>query len=288
MPDIPIWLDRLDRATNYRELQEIFSEIAAQRNPAANMPIWLVLSMRRSAASRPNEPATKQDLQEIQSRYDSFRQETKALSAGSSVTFPSPRRADKKGEFKGDLAQQAAEILADNLVIARAQMLKERFLGPDNRKLGQRPPAWRIRMEAAAADRELAPLGQALKDLDGELERSRPFLARSSTTSTPSAEAAFKTPEDRQRRDADLAGRRQETAELDSRGRRRGGIEAIGTQTTCRACRGRTRRDRRDISRRWPRGRQAPRDARFVPTKPALRWAILIRQPRPWPSWSKK
>ena len=30
MPDVPIWLDRLDRATNYRELQDIFSEIAAQ------------------------------------------------------------------------------------------------------------------------------------------------------------------------------------------------------------------------------------------------------------------
>lgn len=214
VPDTPIWLDRLDRATNYRELQEIFSEIAATAQSGgehADLARTIDEAVRRLEAERTSD---ERDLQEIQSRYDSFRQENKGVVGWFKRHIPFTTTRREEGEFKGDLAQQAAEILADNLVIARAQMLKERFFSPDNRKLGQRPPDWRIRMEAAAADRELAPLGQALKDLDGELERSRAFLSALKHDFDAFADAAFKAPEDRQRRDADLAAARQEVSEL--------------------------------------------------------------------------
>jgi len=96
-------------------------------------------------------------------------------------------------KFKGDLAQQAAEILADNLVIARAQCSRNGSSAPTTANWAS-APRLAYSNEAAAADRELAPLGQALKDLDGELERSRPFLARSSTTSTPSQSGVQNAP----------------------------------------------------------------------------------------------
>jgi len=214
VPDFPIWLDRLDRATNYRELQEIFSEIAAAAQSGgehADLARTIDEAVRRLEAERASD---ERDLKEVQSCYDSFRQENKGVVGWFKRHIPFTTTRRQEGEFKGDLAQQAAEILADNLVIARAQMLKERFLGPDNRKLGQRPPGWRVRLEAAVADRELASLGQALKDLDDELERSRAFLSALKHDLDAFAAAAFKAPEDRQRRDADLAAARQEVSEL--------------------------------------------------------------------------
>ena len=39
---------------------------------------------------------------------------------------------------------------ADNLVIARAQMIKERVLGGADRRLGQRPADWRARLDTTA------------------------------------------------------------------------------------------------------------------------------------------
>lgn len=214
MPDIPLWLNRLDRATNYRELQEIFSEIAATAQSGGehtDLARTIDEAVRRLEAERASD---ERDLQEVQSRYDSFRQENQGVVGWFKRHIPFTTTRRQEGEFKGDLAQQGAEILADNLVIARAQMLKERFLGPDNRKLGQRPADWRVRLEAASADPELAPLGQTLKDLDGELERSRAFLSELKHDVDAFADAAFKSPEDRQRRDADLSATRQEVAEL--------------------------------------------------------------------------
>ena len=212
--DVPIWLDRLDRATNYRELQEIFSEIAAtvhSRGDHADLARTIDEAIRRLETERASD---EQDLQEVQSRYDLFRQENKGVVGWFKRHIPFTTTRRQESEFKGDLAQQAAEILADNLVIARAQMLKERFLGSDNRKLGQRPPDWRVQLEAAAADPELAHLGKALNELDDELERSGTFLSALKHDLDAFADAAFKSPEDRLRRDADLAAARQEVAEL--------------------------------------------------------------------------
>lgn len=214
MPNLPKWLDRLDCATNYRELQEIFSEIAATAQSSSDgvdLAGTIDEAVRRLEAERDSD---ERELQEVQSRYDLFRQENKGVVGWFKRRIPFTTTRRQEGELKGDLAQQAAEILADNLVIARAQMLKERFLDPKNRKLGLRAPEWRVQLETAAAHRELAPLGQALQDLSGELDRSRKFLNALTQDLDAFANAAFKAPEDRQRRDADLAVARQEFTEL--------------------------------------------------------------------------
>ncbi len=214
MPDIPTWLDRLDRATDYRELQEIFSEIASQAQSGGghtDLARHIDEAVRRVEAERARD---EQELQEIQSRYEAFREENKGVVGWFKRHIPFTETRRQEGEYKGDVAQQAAEILTDNLVIARAQMLKERFLSPEVRKLGQRPTDWRARLEAVSADSELASLAQALKDLAGEEERSRAFLAALRHDLDAFAGAEFKTAEDRQRRDADLTAARQEKAEL--------------------------------------------------------------------------
>jgi hypothetical protein len=214
MPEIPTWLDRLERATDYRELQEIFSEIAAQAQAGdehGELARHVDEAVRRLEAERARD---EQELQEIQSRYETFREENKGVVGWFKRHIPFTETRRQEGGYKGDVAQQVAEILADNLVIARAQMLKERFLGPAERKLGQRPNDWQVRLEDAAADRELVPLGQALQDLAGEVERSEAFLHALQHDLNAFVGAAFKAAEDRQQRDADLTAARQEKAEL--------------------------------------------------------------------------
>ena len=214
MPEVPTWLDRLDRATDYRALQEIFSEIAAQVQAGGEhgeLACHVDEAVRRLEAERARD---ERDLQEIQSRYETFRAENKGVVGWFKRHIPFTETSRQEGEHKGDVAQQAAEILADNMVIARAQMLKERFLSPADRKLGQRPADWRVRLDEAAADRELAPLGRVLQDLDGEVQRSREFLDAIEHDLDAFAGAAFKATEDRHQCDTDLTAARQEKAEL--------------------------------------------------------------------------
>ncbi len=57
MPGIPTWLERLERATDYRELQEIFSEIAAQvgaggAHPEGDLARHIDEAVRRLEAER--------------------------------------------------------------------------------------------------------------------------------------------------------------------------------------------------------------------------------------------
>ncbi len=214
MPEIPTWLDRLNRATDYGELQEIFSEIAAQAQAAGEhgtLGGHIDEAVRRLEAERARD---EHELQETQARYEAFRAENKGVVGWFKRHTPFTETRRQEGEHKGDVAQQAAEILADNLVIARAQMLKERFLGPADRKLGHLPADWRVRLDDAAAGRELAPLGRALQDLAGEVERSEAFLEAIQHDLDAFEGAAFKATEDQHRRNIDLAAARQEKGEL--------------------------------------------------------------------------
>src|SRR5262249_7368670 len=156
----------------------IFSEIAAQvRAGAGGAPGELARhvdeAIRRIEAERARD---QRELEEIQARYDTFRAENKGVVGWFKRHLPFTETSRLEGEHTSDVAQQQAEILADNLVIARAQMLKERFLGPADRKLGERPAAWRVRLDETAAGRELARFGQTLQDLASEGERSRAYL----------------------------------------------------------------------------------------------------------------
>jgi hypothetical protein len=214
VPGDPSWLDRLDRATDYPALQEIFSEITSAAH-SGDDPAALARSIdeaiRRLEAERASD---ERELAEIQSRYDTFRKQNQGIVGWFKRHFPFTETRRKESGYKGDVAELSAEILADNLVIARAQILKERFLGPEQRKMGERPGQWRERLSQSADGRGLAPIGQALQDLAGEVERSRAFVDALRHDIDAFAGAPFKAVEDRQRRDSDLAAARQELADL--------------------------------------------------------------------------
>ena len=214
MSAVPLWLDRLSQATNYRELQEIFGQIVGAVQAGgdhAALAASIDEAIRRLEWERARD---ERELQEVQSRYESFRQENKGVVGWFKrhIPFSATRRAEH--EHRDGIAGQSAEILGDNLVIARAQMLKERILPPANRKLGERPAEWQARIEAASAQRQLDALGQVLQSLAADVDRCREFIDAVKHDVEAFAAADFQDKEDRQRRDDDLVAARQEVSEL--------------------------------------------------------------------------
>jgi hypothetical protein len=215
VPADPSWLDRLDCATDYRALQEIFSEIAASAESAGDDPAGLGRSIDEAVRRLEEERASdERELAEIQSRFDAFREQNKGVAGWFRRHIPFTETRREESELKGGVAEHSAEILADNLVIARAQMLKERFLGPEQRRLGERPGQWRERLSQLTAGGDLAPRGKALQDLAGEVERSRAFVDALRHDIDAFATAPFQAAEDRKQRDADVSAARQELAGL--------------------------------------------------------------------------
>ncbi len=214
MLEIPTWLERLNRATDYRELQEVFSGIVAQAQADGEhgeLAHSIDEAVRRLEAERARDEG---ELRDVQARYESFRQENSGVVGWFKRHIPFTETRRHEHEHRESVAQQAAEILADNLVIARAQMVKERFLSASDRKLGHRADDWRVRLDRAASDRQLASLAQVLKDLAIEGEQGHAFLEAVKHDIDSFADAEFKAAEDRQRRDADLAAAQNELAEL--------------------------------------------------------------------------
>lgn len=214
MPTETDLLNRLDNVFDYQALQQVFSDLAVQaqagrEDPALAAKIDDVI--RRIEEER---AADQRELNEIKGRYESFQQENRGMVGWFKrhVPFTETRRHDL--EHRSELSDQQAEILADNLVIARAQMLKERFLAPAQRRLGRRPIEWHGELESAYSVAQLPGLAASLKSLAPEIERSQGFVDLVKKDVEAFAGAMFAAKEDRVRHDADLQAARHELAEL--------------------------------------------------------------------------
>jgi chromosome segregation ATPase len=206
-------LSRLRDATSYAELQEVFVQLAARAESESFDPQFA--DVMDEAIQRLNLERTRdeQELKELQAQYESFRDRHRGFVGWIKRHAPFTETRRKEREHQGELADQAAEILADNLVIARAQMIKERLLPPERRRLGQRVAEWQARWDNCGARPQGA--AECLRGLHAELVQSRAFVAELKQDIEAFAEARFRESADRQRRDADLAAARRELAALD-------------------------------------------------------------------------
>lgn len=207
-------LDRLDNVLDYKALQNLFSDIAAQAQAAredAGLARKIDNCIRRIEEERASD---QRELEEIKGRYETFQEENRGVVGWFKrhVPFTESRRQDV--HHRSELADQQAEILADNLVIARAQMLKERFLAPAERRLGRRPVEWQADLDAAHSVEQLPGLATALKSIVAEIDRSHGFIELVKKDVEAFAGAAFTAKEDRVRRDGDLTAARRELTEL--------------------------------------------------------------------------
>lgn len=209
------WLDRLNAAVDYRELQQLFSEIVAQAEAGSGgdqLAHSIDEAIRRLEHERARDEA---ELGEIRANYDSFKQENQGVVGWFKRHIPFTETRKQEVHHQSEVADQQAEILADNLVIARAQMIKERFLPSANRKLGRRPHEWQLQLEQQQSVTQLAEGAATLKDLAAEVTRSQAFLKALKADVEAFAGAHFASDEDRRRRDADLAAARHELSILE-------------------------------------------------------------------------
>jgi len=208
------WLERLNRATEYRELQVVFSEMAAAARSTSDGPRLATSideAIRRIEQERLRD---EEELRAFEQEYESFKQQQAGVVGWLKrhLPFTETRRIER--QHIDTVADHRAEVLADNLVIARAQMVKEQILPPELRRLGYEASVWRQRLGESDSVSRLRDHAVAVRELGAELLRSRAFLKEVEADIQAFGEARFSDDEDRRRKDADRSAARSEWAEL--------------------------------------------------------------------------
>ncbi len=207
----PAWLDRLSSATTYRELSAVFQEIRALPGDARNSQLSaqaIDLAIQRMLAERARDEA---ELTELQSRYQEFRDQQKGVVGWFKRHLPFSETRQQDRSQQAQLSNQQAEILADNLIIARAQMLKERWLPVTQRRLGHSASEWSALLEQCQSIAQINEYANHLVTLGQELLQSRQFIEAVEHDLDAFREADFTEKQDRQQFKIDL---QQATDEL--------------------------------------------------------------------------
>lgn len=208
------WLGRLSAATDYRQLQAVFSEIvqfARQEGDAAELARAIDEAIHRLVEERVRD---EDELKDVQARYDEFRHEQRGVVGWFKrhLPFTETRRAELG--HRDAISEQQAEILADNLVIARAQMVKEEFLTPEHRRLGYRLAEWQQRFEDCDSQAQMRECVAALRELTTEVIESQAFLSELDRDIEAFAGARFPEELDQQQQREDLSAAQDELATL--------------------------------------------------------------------------
>ncbi|KAA5539459.1 hypothetical protein FYK55_24305 [Roseiconus nitratireducens] len=210
------WLSRLNEATDYQQLQAVFQELsrAASSSTREVFDINALIdsideAIRRIEAERSRDDS---ELKDFESRYDAFKEQQRGVLGWFRRHLPMTATRRQEREHRDAIADQHAEILADNLVIARAQMLKQRLLPSDERQLGRDLEHWKARLTAAESTRSIADYAAAIEELRSEIAVSTSFVNEIRGQIDAFAEAEFSHSDDRQRQQQDLADARKELA----------------------------------------------------------------------------
>jgi len=210
------WLDVLQNATSYRELQSVFSQMALEANStddAHALAASIDEAIRRIEAERVRDES---QLENVASEYDSFKQQQSGVIGWFKRKLPFTETRKQELGHRGAVGDQQAEILADNFVIARAQMLKEQILQAPLRRMGYRAKDWQERF----LHHDLVPgirfFGTVVTELGDALMQSTAFIESVRVEIEAFSEAIFTEKEDRSRRDADLLAARGELKALEN------------------------------------------------------------------------
>ncbi|MEZ6099873.1 MAG: hypothetical protein R3E01_12975 [Pirellulaceae bacterium] len=204
------WLERLQEATEYRELQAIFSEIAAVARRAGRDPQLAASideAIRRIEQERLRDETSLQDAQQ---QHNEFKQQQSGVVGWFKrhLPFTEARKQDKA--HQQEINEQRAEVLADNLIIARAQMLKEQLLEPDQRRCGHDAGSWQQQLGSHDSPRLIAEYATQARRLEQENIVHKAFVDALRHDIEAFAGAAFSRPEDQHRKNSDLSAARGE------------------------------------------------------------------------------
>ncbi len=143
----PQWLERLNQATEYRDLQSVFAEIAADARSVTDSA-QLAASIDEAIYRIQRESLRdEQELAALRGEYETFKQQHKGVIGWLKrhIPFTETRRREK--HHTQTVSVQEAEVLADNLIIALAD---DQGAGTPSR---QPTPGTRSRCMAAPAFR---------------------------------------------------------------------------------------------------------------------------------------
>lgn len=208
------WLKRLESATEYRELQVVFTSLAAEARMADDglqLASSIDVAIRRIEHERLRD---EDELHAFEEQYEEFRKQQSGVVGWFKRHIPFTETRRQQKQHNDTLADQRAEILADNLIITRAQMVKEQLLPPDLRKMGFEPAAWRERLNRDDSVSGIQDFAGTVHELGSELRQSGAFVRELDVDIDAFAKAGFSDSEDRRRKDLDLSAARDELAAL--------------------------------------------------------------------------
>jgi hypothetical protein len=204
------WLTLLNGATNYGELQNAFEHMIVDAQATGNSEAMIASideAIRRIEQERARDQA---ELDGFESDYESFKQEQSGVIGWFKRKMPFTETRKKELGHRDTLSDQQAEVLADNFVIARAQMLKERIAPPKLRKMGAKPNHWREAFLGHESHESISDYGRVILDLGNELQNTNAFLKSLQSDIESFASARFSTSDDQKRSQEDLKAAKEE------------------------------------------------------------------------------
>ena len=84
----------------------------------------------------------EEELSLLRAEYEAFKLQQKEIVGWLKGHIPFTETRRQKKRHTGTVSHREAEMLADNLIIARAQMIEVRLFPPDSRRREHCPAAW--------------------------------------------------------------------------------------------------------------------------------------------------
>ena len=214
------WLKRLELSTNYEDLREVFAAMATDAEAfgaSDELAASIDMAIHRIEMERAED---ERELDHAEEDYEAFREKQSGFIGWFKRHLPFTETRRREAAHKDTIEDRQAEVLADNLVIARSQMLKERLLDPAARRLGHDADHWEQRLAEGEARGDARALAASVRALGEEIERSAKFVDALSEDIEAFADADFDDEEDRERQKADLKAARREWKALSDEVRR--------------------------------------------------------------------
>jgi len=208
------WLAMLEKATNYGDLQSVFarmSDASQSTDDSDAMVASIEEAIRRIELERARDQA---ELDEFSAGYEAFKQSQAGMIGWFKRKLPFTETRKQELSHRDSINDQAAEILADNFVIARAQMLKERIASPKLRRMGYEPGYWRNQFLSNEAVNSIGEYGTVVSDLGKELSTAKLFIEAIKLDIDAFSSAKFVSQEDQLRRIEDLKAAQRELKAL--------------------------------------------------------------------------
>jgi predicted nucleic acid-binding Zn-ribbon protein len=224
------WVERLSGAVDFRQLREVYDQMSAAVEAGGDAKALIAAiddAIRRLVQEKARDQA---ELEKVRTDYDGFKSEQAGFFGWIKRHVPFGETRSQELTHRSTISDQEAEILADNFVIARAQMLKERLLPEDMRHSGRPVEQWRGRLAASeAADANaLRAYGQTLMEIRRELGPLKAFVKEVAAEITAFAATTFSQSEDQRRKDADVKAAQAEVAAFQGVAKDKEGLWATG------------------------------------------------------------